>query len=64
MASFFVNFPDWLFRYGDFLQHSDFFTKYVRKTDRTLVVGCGNSDLGLMLFDKLNVFDVTNIDIR
>ncbi|THD18033.1 Methyltransferase protein 13 [Fasciola hepatica] len=49
--------------YGDFLQHSRFFTKYIRKADRALVVGCGNSDLGLMIFEKLNVGDVTNIDI-
>ncbi|VDP94558.1 unnamed protein product [Echinostoma caproni] len=49
--------------YGDFLQHSEFFSKYVKKSDRVLIVGCGNSDLGLMLFDKLGVTNITNIDI-
>ncbi|CAL8107374.1 unnamed protein product [Calicophoron daubneyi] len=48
--------------YGDFLQYSDFFIKYIKKTDNVLVVGCGNSELGLMLHDRLGCPSVLNID--
>ncbi|KAA3679904.1 uncharacterized protein DEA37_0012768 [Paragonimus westermani] len=48
--------------YGDFVQHSSFFNKYVKKTDSVLIVGCGNSELGIMLYDQIGCSSVLNID--
>ncbi|KAF6773888.1 hypothetical protein AHF37_06908 [Paragonimus kellicotti] len=48
--------------YGDFVQHSSFFNKYVKKSDSVLIVGCGNSELGLMLHDQIGCSSVLNID--
>ncbi|KAF5403621.1 hypothetical protein PHET_02323 [Paragonimus heterotremus] len=49
-------------RYGDFVQHSSFFNKYVKKSDSVLILGCGNSELGLMLHDRIGCSSVLNID--
>ncbi|CAH8572559.1 unnamed protein product [Dicrocoelium dendriticum] len=48
--------------YGDFLQHSAFFAKYVKSSDNVLIIGCGNSELGFMLNDRIKCASVFNID--
>ncbi|KAG5448996.1 eEF1A lysine and N-terminal methyltransferase [Clonorchis sinensis] len=48
--------------YGDFVQHSTFFHKYLKKSDDVLIVGCGNSELGAMICDRIGCASVLNID--
>lgn len=39
------------FRYGEFPELSSYLLKYVKLKDEILIVGCGNSTLGMDLYD-------------
>lgn len=38
-------------RYGEFTELSGYLLPYVKQKDKTLIVGCGNSTLGMDLYD-------------
>lgn len=46
---------DWYGEYDDFQKY---FATYMKKTDRILLVGCGNSTLGEKLYRKLGELNV------
>ena len=50
------------FRYGEYPELCGILHKYIKPTDKTLVVGCGNSELGENLYD-VGYKNLINIDI-
>ncbi|XP_014231314.1 methyltransferase-like protein 13 [Trichogramma pretiosum] len=48
--------------YGEFLELSSYLLKYVKQKDDIIIVGCGNSTLGMNLYDA-NYRSIVNIDI-
>ncbi|XP_011499708.1 PREDICTED: methyltransferase-like protein 13 [Ceratosolen solmsi marchali] len=48
--------------YGEFLELSSYLFKYIQHKDKILIVGCGNSTLGMNLYDA-DYKNITNIDV-
>ncbi|XP_037960566.1 eEF1A lysine and N-terminal methyltransferase homolog [Teleopsis dalmanni] len=48
--------------YGEYIQLCDHIHKYVKLSDKILMLGCGNSKLSMDMYDN-GFWDITNIDI-
>ncbi|XP_014218736.1 methyltransferase-like protein 13 [Copidosoma floridanum] len=48
--------------YGEFLELSSYLLKYIKPNDDILIVGCGNSTLGMDLYDA-GYKNIVNIDV-
>ncbi|KAL3320123.1 Methyltransferase-like protein 13 [Cichlidogyrus casuarinus] len=48
--------------YGSYWDHVELFSKYCRKSDAVLILGCGNSDIGLEIAKNNGVSCSVNVD--